>query len=193
MLQCKAFRFNLYQMNTAAQQLGKIGGLSKSKLKSFAVRKNGKLGGRPKNKTVDVVFIYALKLGEEVLYVGSSFDVHKRSVLHESCGKQEIKDAIKIGAQFVTLKKVPFAAADAAETKLIQKLVAQGQCKLNSRMKSGANHQRLNVSCTNIVRHKQTQTIYRSAAAAARAHCVSSGTVANHCKNGGDFELVGKT
>ena len=35
-------------MNQAAQQLGRLGGLAKSKAKAAAVRENGKLGGRPK-------------------------------------------------------------------------------------------------------------------------------------------------
>ena len=35
-------------MNPAAQQLGRLGGLAKSKAKTAAVRENGKLGGRPK-------------------------------------------------------------------------------------------------------------------------------------------------
>ena len=34
-------------MNPAAQQLGRLGGLAKSKAKTAAVRENGKLGGRP--------------------------------------------------------------------------------------------------------------------------------------------------
>ena len=37
-------------MNPAAQQLGRLGGLAKSKAKTEAVRANGKLGGRPKKK-----------------------------------------------------------------------------------------------------------------------------------------------
>lgn len=35
-------------MNTAAQSLGRLGGLAKSKAKTEASRANGKLGGRPK-------------------------------------------------------------------------------------------------------------------------------------------------
>ena len=35
-------------MNKAAQSLGRLGGLAKSKAKTAAVRENGKLGGRPK-------------------------------------------------------------------------------------------------------------------------------------------------
>ena len=35
-------------MNQAAQQLGRLGGLAKSKAKAAAVCENGKLGGRPK-------------------------------------------------------------------------------------------------------------------------------------------------
>jgi hypothetical protein len=35
-------------MNAAAQQLGRLGGLAKSKSKAEASRVNGKLGGRPK-------------------------------------------------------------------------------------------------------------------------------------------------
>lgn len=34
--------------NPAAQSLGRLGGLAKSKAKTAAVRENGKLGGRPK-------------------------------------------------------------------------------------------------------------------------------------------------
>ena len=34
--------------NQAAQSLGRLGGLAKSKAKTAAVRENGKLGGRPK-------------------------------------------------------------------------------------------------------------------------------------------------
>ena len=34
--------------NPAAQQLGRLGGLAKSKAKTAAVRANGRLGGRPK-------------------------------------------------------------------------------------------------------------------------------------------------
>jgi hypothetical protein len=34
--------------NKAAQQLGKLGGLAKSKAKSEAAKANGKKGGRPK-------------------------------------------------------------------------------------------------------------------------------------------------
>ena len=37
-------------MNAAAQQLGRLGGLAKSKAKAAAVRENGKLGGRPKKQ-----------------------------------------------------------------------------------------------------------------------------------------------
>ena len=37
-------------MNQAAQTLGRLGGLVKSKAKTDAVRENGKLGGRPKKK-----------------------------------------------------------------------------------------------------------------------------------------------
>lgn len=37
-------------MNPAAQSLGRLGGLAKSKAKTAAVRENGKLGGRPKSK-----------------------------------------------------------------------------------------------------------------------------------------------
>ena len=37
-------------MNKAAQSLGRLGGLAKSKAKAAAVRENGKLGGRPKKK-----------------------------------------------------------------------------------------------------------------------------------------------
>ena len=36
--------------NPAAQQLGRLGGLAKSKAKTAAVRENGKLGGRPTKK-----------------------------------------------------------------------------------------------------------------------------------------------
>ena len=36
------------EMNPAAQSLGRLGGLAKSKAKTAAVRENGKLGGRPK-------------------------------------------------------------------------------------------------------------------------------------------------
>lgn len=39
-------------MNKAAQQLGKLGGHSKSVAKIKAARRNGKLGGRPKEKIV---------------------------------------------------------------------------------------------------------------------------------------------
>ena len=35
-------------MNPAAQSLGRLGGLAKSKAKAEASRANGKLGGRPK-------------------------------------------------------------------------------------------------------------------------------------------------
>ena len=35
-------------MNSAAQSLGRLGGLAKSAAKTAAVRENGKLGGRPK-------------------------------------------------------------------------------------------------------------------------------------------------
>jgi hypothetical protein len=34
-------------IHLAAQALGKLGGLAKSKAKATAVRENGKLGGRP--------------------------------------------------------------------------------------------------------------------------------------------------
>lgn len=34
--------------NKAAQQLGRLGGLAKSKAKSAAVKENGKKGGRPR-------------------------------------------------------------------------------------------------------------------------------------------------
>ena len=37
-------------MNKAAQTLGRLGGLVKSKAKTDAVRENGKLGGRPKKQ-----------------------------------------------------------------------------------------------------------------------------------------------
>ena len=37
-------------MNQAAQQLGRLGGLAKSKAKTAAAKANGKLGGRPKSK-----------------------------------------------------------------------------------------------------------------------------------------------
>jgi hypothetical protein len=37
-------------MNAAAQSLGRLGGLAKSKAKAEASRSNGKLGGRPKKK-----------------------------------------------------------------------------------------------------------------------------------------------
>ena len=37
-------------MNAAAQQLGRLGGKSKSEAKSAAARKNGKKGGRPRVK-----------------------------------------------------------------------------------------------------------------------------------------------
>jgi hypothetical protein len=39
-------------MNAAAQQLGRLGGLAKSKAKTAAAKANGKLGGRPKTKRV---------------------------------------------------------------------------------------------------------------------------------------------
>jgi len=39
-------------MNSAAQQLGRLGGLAKSKAKTAAAKANGKLGGRPKTKRV---------------------------------------------------------------------------------------------------------------------------------------------
>ena len=39
-------------MNPAAQQLGRLGGLAKSKAKAAAAQANGKLGGRPKTKRV---------------------------------------------------------------------------------------------------------------------------------------------
>jgi len=35
-------------MNPAAQSLGRLGGLAKSKAKTAAVRENGKLGGCPR-------------------------------------------------------------------------------------------------------------------------------------------------
>ena len=35
-------------MNPAAQSLGRLGGLAKSKAKTAAARRNAKLGGRPK-------------------------------------------------------------------------------------------------------------------------------------------------
>ena len=35
-------------MNKAAQSLGRLGGLAKSKAKTAAARRNAKLGGRPK-------------------------------------------------------------------------------------------------------------------------------------------------
>jgi hypothetical protein len=35
------------QIHQAAQALGRLGGLAKSKAKAKAVRENGKLGGRP--------------------------------------------------------------------------------------------------------------------------------------------------
>lgn len=35
-------------MNRAAQKLGRLGGLARSKAKAAAARANGKLGGRPK-------------------------------------------------------------------------------------------------------------------------------------------------
>lgn len=35
-------------MNRAAQKLGRLGGLARSKAKTAACRKNGKKGGRPK-------------------------------------------------------------------------------------------------------------------------------------------------
>lgn len=38
-------------LNKAAQQLGKLGGLAKSKKKAKASRVNGKKGGRPKKRT----------------------------------------------------------------------------------------------------------------------------------------------
>ena len=34
-----------------ARQLGKLGGLAKSKAKAKAARENGKLGGRPKKRS----------------------------------------------------------------------------------------------------------------------------------------------
>lgn len=37
-------------MNKAAQELGRLGGLAKSKAKTKAARENAKLGGRPKSK-----------------------------------------------------------------------------------------------------------------------------------------------
>jgi hypothetical protein len=36
--------------NPAAQSLGRLGGLAKSKAKTAAARRNAKLGGRPKKK-----------------------------------------------------------------------------------------------------------------------------------------------
>lgn len=38
--------------NQAAQSLGRLGGLAKSKAKTAAAKANGKLGGRPKTKRV---------------------------------------------------------------------------------------------------------------------------------------------
>jgi hypothetical protein len=38
------------EIHQAAQALGRLGGLAKSKAKAKAVRENGKLGGRPKGK-----------------------------------------------------------------------------------------------------------------------------------------------
>ena len=38
---------NKKDIHSAAQALGKLGGLAKSKAKAKAVRENGKLGGRP--------------------------------------------------------------------------------------------------------------------------------------------------
>jgi hypothetical protein len=38
---------NKKDIHSAAQALGKLGGLAKSKAKATAVRENGKLGGRP--------------------------------------------------------------------------------------------------------------------------------------------------
>jgi|SoimicMinimDraft_13_1059741.scaffolds.fasta_scaffold235220_1 hypothetical protein len=38
---------NKKDIHSAAQTLGKLGGLAKSKAKEKAVRENGKLGGRP--------------------------------------------------------------------------------------------------------------------------------------------------
>jgi len=38
---------NKKDIHSAAQTLGKLGGLAKSKAKAKAVRENGKLGGRP--------------------------------------------------------------------------------------------------------------------------------------------------
>ena len=37
-------------MNKAAQQLGRLGGLAKSKAKADAARENGKKGGRPRDE-----------------------------------------------------------------------------------------------------------------------------------------------
>ena len=37
-------------IHSAAQALGRLGGLAKSKAKATAVRENGKLGGRPLGK-----------------------------------------------------------------------------------------------------------------------------------------------
>jgi hypothetical protein len=37
-------------IHSAAQALGRLGGLAKSKAKEKAVRENGKLGGRPPGK-----------------------------------------------------------------------------------------------------------------------------------------------
>ena len=41
-------------MNKAAQALGRLGGLAKSKAKTAAVRANGRLGGRPKKPKAHV-------------------------------------------------------------------------------------------------------------------------------------------
>lgn len=41
---------NKAQIRAAATALGRLGGLVRSKKKAKAVRKNGKLGGRPKTK-----------------------------------------------------------------------------------------------------------------------------------------------
>jgi hypothetical protein len=38
---------NKKDIHSAAQALGKLGGLAKSKAKATAVRENGKFGGRP--------------------------------------------------------------------------------------------------------------------------------------------------
>ena len=41
---------NRKDIHSAAQALGKLGGLAKSEAKAKAVRENGKLGGRPLGK-----------------------------------------------------------------------------------------------------------------------------------------------